>query len=228
MKMKNKFLFGLIFTTQVWGADLSQTFTAGKGCLYQLEVQGQQIPMDVSIYVAGSSKDRVSIEYFISSRESLIPIEMWQQFEISPSSSGAKVTKGFVQTRELKNPEILHSEYLNGFDGVKVNDFLFSTESELNKNKIGVEEVEVPAGKDKATHYRTVAAGQTIDYWISDEAKPIGLVKLTSKHATDQKKNYSLALTSLMKNVKPFIDPSKGVPLTELGKSFLAKPESVR
>ncbi len=226
--MKNKIIFGLLISAQVYGADLSQSFTPGNGCLYQLEVKGQQIPLDVSIYVASSSKDRVSIEYFISSRESLISVEMWQQFEIAPSSGGTKVTKGYVQTKELKNPETLTGDYLNGFDGVKVNDFLFSSESELNKNKIGVEEVEVPAGKDKATHYRTVAAGQTIDYWISDEAKPIGLVKLTSKHATDDKKNYSLALTSLMKNVKPFIDPSKAVPLSDRGKSYLAKPESVR
>ncbi len=226
--MRNKLILGFLLSTNVFGADLSQSFIAGKGSLYQLEVKGKKIPMDVSIYVAAASKDRVSIEYFISSRESLIPVEMWQQFEISPSASGAKVTKGYVQTKELKNPETLTGEYLNGFDGVKVNDFLFSTESELNRNKIGVEEVEVPAGKDKATHYRTEAAGQTIDYWISDEAKPIGLVKLTSKHATDEKKNYSLALTSLMKNVKPYIDPMKAVPLTELGKTFLAKPESVR
>lgn len=226
--MKNKLFFAFLFSAQAIAADLSQSFPAGKGSLYQLEVKGQNIPMDVSIYIASSSKDRVSIEYFISSRESLIPVEMWQQFEIAPSSGGSKVTKGYVQTKELKNPETLTGDYLNGFDGVKVNDFLFSTESELNKNKIGIEEVEVPAGKDKATHYRTVAAGQTIDYWISDEAKPIGLVKLTSKHATDPKKNYSLALTSLMKNVKPYIDPAKAVPLTDRGKSYLSKPESVR
>ena len=226
--MKNKIILGLLISTNVFGADLSPSFTPGKGCLYQLEVEGQKIPMDVSIYVAASSKDKVSIEYFISSRESLIPVEMWQQFEIVPSPGGAKVTRGYVQTKELKNPEIMTGDYLNGFNGMKVNDFLFSTESELNKNKVAVEEVEVPAGKDKATHYRTVAAGQTIDYWISDEAKPIGLVKLTSKHATDQKKNYSLALTSLMKNVKPYIDPLRAVPLTDQGKAYLSKPESVR
>lgn len=229
MKKQNKLFLGLLITTQVFATDLTQTFIPGKGCLYQLEVEGQKIPVDVSIYVAGSAKDRVSIEYFISSRESLIPVEMWQQFEIVPKDGKTNVTKGYVQTKELKNPETLTGDYLKGMQGgVQVNDFLFSNESELNKNKIGIEEVEVPAGKDKATHYRTTSGGQTIDYWISDEAKPIGLVKLTSKHATDDKKNYSLALTSLMKNVKPYIDPSKAVPLSNLGKSFLAKPESVR
>lgn len=226
--MKNKIALALLLSTFAEAADLSQSFPPGKGTVYQLEVEGQKIPMDVSIYVASSSKESVSIEYFISSRESLIPVEMWQQFEITPSSTGAKVTKGFVQTKDLKNPEILSGDYLNGFDGVRVNDFLFSSESELNKNKIGDEMVVVPAGKDKAAHYRTIAKDQTIDYWISPEAKPIGLVKLTSKHPSDPKKNYKLELTSLMKNVKAFIDPAKGVPLTDRGRSYLAKPESVR
>ncbi len=226
--MKNKFLAVLLITGNVLAADLSESFSPGKGTLYRLEVKGQQIPIDVSIYVAASSKDKVSIEYFLSSRESLIPVEMWQQFEIAPSpGSPAKITKGFVQTKELKNPEILTPEYMSGFDGVKVNDFLFSSEAELGKNKIGEETVEVPAGKTKAMHYRTQVTDQTIDYWISDEAKPIGLVKLVST-SSEEKKNYKLALTSLMKNVKPFIDPAKGVPLTELGKSFLAKPGSVK
>lgn len=226
--MKNKILFCLLLSTSAYATDLTESFPQGKGSLYQLEVRGQKIPVNVSIYVASSTKTSVSIEYFLSSRESLMPVEMWQQFEIAPSSSGTKVTKGYVQTKELKNPESLTGEYLNGFDGVKVNDFLFSDENEINKNKIGVETVEVPAGKDQATHYRTVAADQTIDYWISDSAKPIGLVKLVSKHPTDEKKNYKLELTSLMKNVKAFIDPAKAVPLSATGKSLLSKPESVR
>lgn len=226
--MNNKLLLCLLFSTAAHATDLTESFPPGKGSLYQLEVQGQKIPVNVSIYVAHSTRNSVSIEYFLSSQESLLPVEMWQQFEISPSTSGTKVTKGYVQTKELKNPETLTGEYLNGFDGVKVNDFLFSDENEINKNKIGVEMVEVPAGKDKATHYRTVAKDQTIDYWISDSAKPIGLVKLVSKHPSDQKKNYKLELTSLMKNVKAFIEPAKAVPLSATGRSLLSKPESVR
>lgn len=226
--MKNKFFLSLLFCANAFAADLSESFTPGKGTLYQLEVKAQKIPIDVSIYVASATASSVSIEYFISSREGLLPVEMWQQFEIAPSPSGTKVLRGYVQTKELKNPETLTGDYLNGFDGVKVNDFLFSNEADINKNKIADEMVQVPAGKDKAAHYRTTSNGQTIDYWISPSAKPIGLVKLVSTHPTDEKKNYTLALTSLMKNVKPYIDPAKAVPLTELGKSFLAKPESVR
>ena len=45
---------------------------------------------------------------------------------------------------------------------------------------------------------------------------------------SDKKKNYSLGRTSLMKNVKPYIDPAKAVPLSSFGRSLLAKPESIR
>src|SRR6476620_6241435 len=98
--MKNEIVLSLLFTFPLYAADLSQSFPPGKGSLYQLEVQGPSLPGDVSIYVAGSSKDSVRIEYFLSSRESLIPVEMWQQFEIIPSTGGTKVTQGFVQTKE--------------------------------------------------------------------------------------------------------------------------------
>lgn len=226
--MKNKIVAALLISGQVFAADLSESFPKGQGTLYRLEVKDQPIPIDVSIYVADSFREKVSIEYFLSSREGLIPVEMWQQFEIEPSpGSPAKVTRGFVQTRELKNPEILSPDYMKGFDGVQVNDFLFSSEAELGKNKIGEETVAVPAGKTKATHYQVRRGNQKVDYWISDEAKPIGLVKLVST-SSEEKKNYTLALTSLMKNVKAYIDPTKGVPLTEKGKSFLAKPGSVK
>lgn len=226
--MKNKFLLALLYSGTALAADLTKSFPPGKGSIYELEVKGQKIPVTVSIYVAASTTEKVSIEYFLSSGQSLLPVEMWQQFAIAPSPSGTKVIAGYVQTKELKAPEILTPEYLEGLDGVRVNDFLFSSEGELNRNKVGEEEVVVPAGKDKAVHYRTVSGSQTIDYWISDSAKPIGLVKLTSSHPSDEKKNYSLALTTLMKNVKPYIDPAKAVPLSALGKSLLAKPESVR
>jgi hypothetical protein len=46
------------------------------------------------------------------------------------------------------------------------------------KALVGEETVEVPAGKYKAKHYREASAGATVDYWISDKALPLGLVKM--------------------------------------------------
>lgn len=226
--MKTKLAVAFFLSFSALAAGLRESFPEGKGSLYQLEVQGQKIPFDVSIYVAGVTTSEVRIEYFIASRESLVPIEMWQQFEIAPESSGTKIRRGFVQTRELKNPETLTGDYLRGSGGLDVNDFLFSSLAQIDQFKVGEESVSVPAGKDQATHYRKKSGEQTLDYWISPSAKPMGLVKLVSTHPSDPKKNYKLELTSLMKNVKPYIDPTKAVPLSDLGKSFLAKPESVR
>jgi hypothetical protein len=183
----------------------------------------------VAIYVAGAKSNSVNIEYFIESRTGLIPISMWQQFEIDLGSGfGAQIKNGYVKTKELPKPEKMTSEYLVGGSGVQVNDFLFNDPKVLQKDKIGDETIQVPAGETSATHYRTSNNGQTVDYWISEDAKPIGLVRLTSRHATDTGQNYSLELEGLMKNVKPMINPLDAVPLTNMGKSLLVKPGSVR
>lgn len=209
--------------------DLSKSFPVGKGSKFKLNMKDSGAPVNVLIYTAAVGSKSVNIEYFMESEQSLIPIQMWQQFQVEVSAgSPAKVLKGFVQTKELKQPEEMGQEYLKGFNGVKVNDFLFSSKEELDKNKVADETVSVLAGKTKTTHYRTSNNGQTIDYWISDEAKPIGLVKLVSHSEKDPNQNYTLELVNLMNNVKAKIDPQGAVPLSALGKSLLAKPESIR
>lgn len=228
MKMKIKLrLLGLFVFSQLSWAGLESSFPPGKGSTFNLIMKDSRA--NLSIYIAEAKTNLVSIEYFMEVKDSLLPIQMWQQFEIQVNPGKlAQITKGFVQTKELKQPETMTSDYLQGFDGVQVNDFLFNTKEELDKNKVAVEEVSVPAGKTKATHYRTKNNDQTVDYWISDEAKPIGLVKLVSTNPKKIDQEYTIELVSLMKNVKPYIVPQNAVPLTELGKSFLAKPNSIR
>jgi hypothetical protein len=48
------------------------------------------------------------------------------------------------------------------------------------KKLVGKEQLKVPAGTFKASHYRDVTHGVTIDAWISEEIAPLGLVKLTT------------------------------------------------
>ena len=202
--------------------NLAQSFPVGKGSEFKMEVTGQGA-VSVSIYVTAAGQNTVSLEYFIESKETMI--QMWQQFQIKIEGQ-AKVTDGYVYTKDLKAPEKMTDNYLKGFDGVQVNDFLFSDQKTLDKNKVGEETVNIPAGDTTATHYRTTDNGQTVDYWISADAKPIGLVKLTSKGKTPNQ-NYTLGLVSLMNNVKATIEPAKSVPLTDKGKAFLASPASV-
>ena len=226
----NKLFFVLlvIFSSFSYGQNLSQSFPAGKGSTYKIKMRQDTTPIFLSLYVAGTRVDSVHIEYFMETK-SILPVQMWQQFEIGVTSSGAEVRKGYVLTKELSQPEIIPADYLKGAGGgIQVNDFLFANKAQLDKDKIGEETVEIAAGTTKATHYRAKSNGQTVDYWISDDAKPMGLVMLVSKSDKSENQNYSLELTGLMENVKAKILPEKAVPLTEKGKSMLAKPESMR
>lgn len=227
--MKNLFLlFCVIFSVSSLAESLSESFPAGKGSTYKIKMRQDTTPIFLSLYVAGTRVDSVHIEYFMETK-SLVPVQMWQQFEIGVSTSGASIRKGFIQTKDLTNPETMPMEYLRGASGgIQVNDFLFADKAKLEKDKVGIETVEIAAGSTKATHYRVSNNGQTVDYWISDEAKPMGLVMLVSKSEKNENQNYSLELTGLMENVKAKILPEKAVPLTDKGKSMLAKPESLR
>jgi len=100
---------------------------------------------------------------------------------------------------------------------------MFSDEAQLDKFKVGLESVEVPAGKILCSHYRKARGDQTVDFWISDKAGAIGLVKLTSKGVNNKDHDFKLELLSLLKNVKPKINPKEAVPLTDKGRMFIGK-----
>jgi ankyrin repeat protein len=219
----------LVFSfSQVHGASLSESFPAGKGANYNVKMKQDATPIHLSLYVSNTRVDSVNIEYFMETK-GILPVQMWQQFEIGINPDGAQIRKGYVMTKELEQPESMPPEYLKGASGgIQVNDFLFANKAQLDKDKVGEEIVEIAAGTTKATHYRVTNNGQTVDYWISDDAKPMGLVMLVSKSEKSANQNYSLELVSLMDNVKAKIQPEKAVPLTDKGKAFLAKPESLR
>jgi hypothetical protein len=48
------------------------------------------------------------------------------------------------------------------------------------KKLVGKEEVKVPAGTFKTSHYRDVSDRGTVDAWISDQVPPLGMVKVTT------------------------------------------------
>lgn len=224
-----KILILILLSFPAWGQSLSQSFPAGSGSKYRIKMKKDSTPILLSMYVAGTRVDSVHIEYFLET-EGLLPVQMWQQFEIgvSPGSS-VNIRKGFVFTKELESPESMPARYLEGAGGgIQVNDFLFADKARLEKDLVGVETVEIAAGETKATHYRTTGSDQTVDYWISDEAKPMGLVMLVSKSEKDENRNYSLELLNLISNVKAKILPEKAKPISEKGKQLLAKPESLR
>lgn len=200
-------------------------FQKGSGAEYQLKFE-DSTAANISIYLADVQDKTMSIEYFFSNNTGLIPINFWQQYQVKKEASGPlELINGYVYAPELKAPEKITKEYFNVNKGVEVNDFLFTKKEEIQKFYLGDEEVSVPAGTVKASHYRKSKDGQTIDFWISEVARPIGLIKLISKQKDNPTNNYEIALSSIVKNVTATIDPKKAVPLTDQGKGYLAKPK---
>lgn len=204
--MKIKLSILLFFFTSL---SFGQSFKKGEGSEFTLKFK-DGLTSNLSIYVTHSELAKIGIEYYFNSNNGIIPIKLWQQFHFSYSGEGpVSIDAGFVYAQEMTKPEALTRKYLNVNDGVQVNDFLFSKRSEIDASKIGEEKVKVPAGTVMATHYRKVRGGQTVDFWISDKTKPIGLVKLNSKSDSKAEHNYGLELMSLIKDVKAKIDPKK-------------------
>ena len=147
---------------------------------------------------------------------------MYQQFEMALKGRGPiKVKKGYVLTPTSGSPEIMKAYMFQQNRGVQMNDFLFNKKEDIEGDFMGDENIEIPAGSIIAKHYRKKSNGQTVDFWVSDSVKPIGLVKLESKSAREEFNNYTIELSSLLKNVAPKIDPAKAVPMSDATENLL-------
>lgn len=196
-------------------------YKLGDGAQYQVSTQVG--PAEVSIYfVPSASPTDMAVEFYFNTKQSFVPIQLWQQFHLSTNKSGKsglKMKKGFIFSDAFGNRELGH-EYLQGYEGVQLQQFLISSKEDLKKHWIGKETVSVPAGKVQADHYRMENNGQTVDFWIHHSSKPIGLVKLISK-GPKASQQYEMKLNSLLKNVKRKIDPAKSQPMDEKTQSYL-------
>ena len=209
-----RFFFLLFFIPQLLFA-----FTKGEGSTFVMSENGTST--DIDIYFASSGKEKVSLEYHMNT-PTLVGANVWMQFALEVSEkSGVVIQQGYIQANKDLKAERMERGLFYQNKGVQVQDFIFTKESELKKDFIGEETVEIPAGSIKAKHYQKVNDGQTVDFWISDKVKPIGLVKLVSKSTTLASNNYSIELKALLVNVKPVIDPSTSVPMSNNTKSFL-------
>lgn len=175
----------------------------------------------VAITIADQSKSELAIEFYFKDL-SFIGIEMWQRFHLSPDNKNLKLNNGYVLMPMLGKPFILSDDYLKGFDGAQLTAFMINSEEEMKSNFIGKESISVPAGTVEALHYRIKDRGQTIDFWIHESAKPVGIVKMTSK-GTSIKQNYELSLLHLIENAGAKINPNEARPLTKEAKEFLPK-----
>ena len=221
-KNKKSIFLALIFTLMSFNLYAgTKEYIVGSGSEFKFSgSQGEKVSL--SIYITESSFTKLGVEYFLAS-EGLLGVQAWQQFIMGIGSNGLTLEQGYVQTPDMKVPEIMTKDFqMNNKNGVQVEDFFFSKESEIEKYKIGMETVEVPAGRILSTHYRKKRDKQTVDFWISDKAGSIGLVKLVSTGSAEH--DYKIELSSLLTNVKPKIVPKLAVPLTDKGRMFIGKP----
>lgn len=219
--MKSIFLFLLCFIKITSANAIEYTVRSGSEFKFSGS-KGENISLN--IYITESSFTKLGIEYFFST--GLLGMDVWQQFILGINNKSLSLDEGYILSSEMKKPEIMTRDFLNNNpDGVNVEDFFFSKNADIEKYKIGMEKVEVPAGSIFTTHYRQNKKGQTVDFWISDKAGAIGLVKLISKGSTNKDQDYTIELMSLLKNVKPKINPKEAVPLTDKGRLFLNKPK---
>lgn len=203
----------LIMVSSAW------SFEKGSGSEFVMDSQGQKV--NLNIYITDVAKHNMSVEFHFGTG-GLMSMNMYQQFEMSlKGSSPVKVEKGYVLTAGSGEPEIMKEYMFHQNRGVQINDFLFASASEIDGSFKGDETVEIPAGSIIAKHYQKSANGQTVDFWISDQVKPIGLVKLVSKSDKEKFNNYTIELASLLQNVAAKIDPKKAVPMSKQTEEML-------
>jgi len=222
MRRRLRIVIVLTMTISIFAVADVDTVKIDPGAGAEYELAFQQSNSKVAIYFAKPPAPRTkAVEMYFSTG----PIQLWQRFHLRQASSGQmQVKDGFIHSSMFQTRK-LEAEYLKGFDGVQMSQFLLSSKAELARHFVGSEDVTIPAGKVKADHYRMQRAGQTIDFWIHHQAKPIGLVKLIST-GSDPKHNYTMRMTKLLKNVGEKIDPSQAQPMDEKTRSFLPKPKS--
>jgi hypothetical protein len=195
-------------------------YQIGSGGKYQLMV-GKD-PTDVQIGFVEQTPSKLVVEISMKSAndKDSLNIKMVQQFQLGVGGGKIKIQKGIMKIPMISQPQILPPEYLEGFDGAQVKSFLIGSSSELSGKKVGIEHISTPAGDFTATHYRHIENGQTIDYWIADAAKPLGLVKIESTGKSSSQ-NYKMEFKGTVTGVTAQINADEAVPLNEAAKAFL-------
>ena len=211
-----QFFFWGVVSLLTCSLGLGQTFEKGKGAEY-LFIDSNKSKVLLDIYVADSSFTQLSVEYFF--RDTFGLTKMWQRFDMEVTGNGPlNIKKGYLQNDSTPKAFIMTDEFLKvNRGGVEVADFVFAKQEQIDGDKIGEEVVETPGGSLFCLHYRKKHHEQTVDFWISDSIKPIGLVKLvsTGKQAAHQ---YTVELNSLLEKVPAHIDPQQAQILTEKDK----------
>jgi hypothetical protein len=196
----------------------------GGGSRFKLHFQGSSSDMHVGLMKVDPAAQKVVLEVFAKSDYTE---PMWQQFIIGMKGDRPAIEAGYVQVGS-RSPMILTAQYLAGTDSLDINMFLL-TEAELRDGKqkhiqrLGQEKVTTAAGAVMSTKYQMERPDQKLEFWLSDEARPIGLIRLVSTGKKTEQ-NYRLELEELLSGLAPKINPAKAVPLTDEVKKKISAP----
>jgi hypothetical protein len=196
----------------------------GNGSRFKMQAQGGTYDLQVGLVRVDQNFGLVTIEVFAAAQ---FADPLWQQFILSTSGNRPKVEVGYIQIGK-RSPMKLQASHLAGTSNLDINLFLLS-EAELRRESmggmksLGKETLNTKAGTVDCGHYRLEGPEQNLDLWISDEARPVGLVRLvsTGKKPAD---NYRLELEELLSGIAAKIDPGRAVPLSEDMKALLSRP----
>ncbi len=217
-------LVGLGASTDVRGASLAGLAKEqGNGSRFTMRSQGSTFDLNVGLVKVDPAASRAVIEVYAAAQ---LSDPLWQQFTLDVKGDRPAVESGYIQVGN-KAPMTLPKQYLSGVGSLDVSLFLLS-ESDLRTGttrdlkNVGQETITTPAGAVTCSHYRVEKAGQKLDVWVSDEARPVGLVRMQST-GKQKEENYDLELQELLSGVAPKIDPAKAGPLSEEMKRLLTK-----
>ncbi|MBM4122802.1 MAG: DUF3108 domain-containing protein [Nitrospira sp.] len=196
----------------------------GNGSRFKMYNEGNTYDLQVGLIRVDTSAGRVVIEVFA---ESMMSDPLWQQFRLSAKGSRPTVEAGYIQVGN-QAPMRLPDTLLSGMGNLDMSFFLLSEAELLGSAKkdgpksLGQEKLQTPAGAVTCSHFRVERSGQQLDFWVSDAARPIGLVRMVSV-GKKPSENYKLELQELLSGIAAKIDPVKAGPLSEEMKAILTR-----
>ncbi len=110
-------------------------------------------------------------------------------------SSDPNAVFGFF--KPLEDPTVLPRAVFENAAGLPLIEALLGDPASLAPHRVGTSTILVPAGYLKCKQYRVSRDGQTIDFWVSDRAGPLGLVQLNATGPRPEQ-NFELILLSLL------------------------------
>lgn len=219
MKKVYSLLFFVFLFSSLNAQELSTIYKEGNGHIYKM-TSPHFTENQVSIYNAKVEKNKLWIEIYIENTTGFIKLGMWQQFEFEKGKGALSLNAGYIKTKEMDVSEKLPKSHLAGSRSLKMTQFLVGSEEDIKKYYKGTEEVTVPAGTVDAKRYQVKGDGQTIDFWLAVDSKPLTMVKLVSQ-GKKKVHAYTMELVTLATNIGAVIDPKKAKPLSESMRKML-------